>query len=156
MTGARKTKRVSPDCPGRLGRAIDWLREFELTSAGTAREPEPKNLLIEVSYVWAGPRNAAAKIESGARSRGSVGIWATLSVWVLAFHTGLSRPRVRLVSGLTSWSTGFTSQYSYQVVVTAALVVLVSVTSSSSTGSFPNGAYVVSWAPMPSKTIALR
>ena len=142
VTGARKANRALLGLPALDDGASVPLRWSSVTSVGAARPPAPKNALTDVSKPPAGPWSAAAKIERGLLSSERPPLCVTWSVFVWSFQVGCPTPRVP--GWAISWLYGFTSQYSNQETFFAAPVVFFSVTSSSSTGSSPNGEYT-SW-----------
>ena len=137
VTGARNANRALLGLPALDDGARVPLRWSDATSLGAGRPPAPKNVSTDVSKPSCGPFREAAKIESGLESSERPPLCVTWSVFVWAFHSGCPTPRVP--GWAISWLYGFTSQYSNHETFFAEPVVFFSVTSSSSTGSSPNG-----------------
>ena len=141
-----------PFVPGAAAGAGRGSSRPAATAAGAARVPAPKKRAASVACPRTGPRSAAAKMPSGRRSASSAA-WRSESVRRRASQRGTPSPRVRPVAG----SHGFTPQYSNQVTERGRRERLRIVTSWSSSGSSPNGAYTCSsTASRPTRDLPAR
>ena len=139
-----------PSVPGAAAGAGAGRAAPAATAAGAARVPAPKKRAASVACPRTGPaqRRREDAAAAGGRPRRPPG--AARACAAARPSAGRRSPRVRPVAG----SHGFTSQYSNQVTERGRRERLRIVTSWSSSGSSPNGAYTCS--PTASRPAAVR